>query len=342
MSGARGGLTHGQPTLRPGRGEHATRSDYQIQGMRVAAWSVRSDVHRALDRRLGRYRTTGAAQGADLTLRYVAELPGVREASPAGAGRVVYEPGGGVVRHVAETDELHAEVRGVRMRAQLRRGLVHIAGGTWTGARRYVATHTLTTLVLMEALKRRGRFPLHAGCLASDGRAVLIAGTSGAGKSTLSLALARRGLDYLSDDLVFLRPGSGGPPEITGFADAVGVADTTVQLLPELAGAAQTEPGFPKRLVCVDDVFTTRIVAAGRPHALVFPQVAGPGPSMLEPVPPDEAWLRLIPDVLLTEPRSSQAHLSAIAGLTEHLSCHRLRTGPDVDGAARLICELLR
>ena len=49
-----------------------------------------------------------------------------------------------------------------------------------------------------------GVLPLHAACLSFDGRGVLIAGASGTGKSTLSLALAKNGADFISDDWTYL------------------------------------------------------------------------------------------------------------------------------------------
>jgi hypothetical protein len=42
--------------------------------------------------------------------------------------------------------------------------------------------------------------PVHAGCVALDGRGVLLCGDSGAGKSTLSYACARAGWSYIADD----------------------------------------------------------------------------------------------------------------------------------------------
>jgi hypothetical protein len=42
--------------------------------------------------------------------------------------------------------------------------------------------------------------PVHAGCVALDGRGVLLMGDSGAGKSTLSFACARAGWSYVTDD----------------------------------------------------------------------------------------------------------------------------------------------
>jgi hypothetical protein len=49
-----------------------------------------------------------------------------------------------------------------------------------------------------------GVLAVHCACLSIDGRGLLIAGPSGAGKSSLSLALARQGFDYLSDDWTYL------------------------------------------------------------------------------------------------------------------------------------------
>lgn len=68
---------------------------------------------------------------------------------------------------------------------------------------------------------------LHCACLQYKGEAVLITGESGAGKSTLSFELARRGLDFISDDWTyFSRRGSevlawGLPTKIKLLPDSV-------------------------------------------------------------------------------------------------------------------------
>lgn len=48
---------------------------------------------------------------------------------------------------------------------------------------------------------QRGLLALHAGCVAINGRAVLLAGPGGAGKSSLTAVLLRRGCRFLSEDL---------------------------------------------------------------------------------------------------------------------------------------------
>ncbi len=74
------------------------------------------------------------------------------------------------------------------------------------GPGKVLAAYPYFTIPLMEVMKRRGRFPLHAGCVAKEGRGLLLAGTSGSGKSTLTAALVRDGWDFLSDDTVFIAP----------------------------------------------------------------------------------------------------------------------------------------
>ena len=85
----------------------------------------------------------------------------------------------------------------------------------------------------MEVMKRKGRFPLHAGCVARGGRGVLLAGTSGAGKSTLTAALVKDGWDFLSDDTVFVVP-QAGAASVWGFSDEIDCSDDTVRMFAEL------------------------------------------------------------------------------------------------------------
>jgi hypothetical protein len=49
---------------------------------------------------------------------------------------------------------------------------------------------------------------LHAACVGKNGRGVLLMGGSGSGKSTVALLCLLRGLDFLSEDAVFVQPSS--------------------------------------------------------------------------------------------------------------------------------------
>lgn len=71
---------------------------------------------------------------------------------------------------------------------------------------RHVAPFLLASL-----LAPHGRFVLHGGAIARNGRAVLILGDSGLGKSTLVLGALQDDWRVLSDDLVLARCGPSGP-----------------------------------------------------------------------------------------------------------------------------------
>lgn len=69
--------------------------------------------------------------------------------------------------------------------------------------------HTLVPIAMGVLGCTFGVVPLHSACLSRDGKGILIAGLSGAGKSTLAVALAKRGLRFVSDDWTYLRIDAG-------------------------------------------------------------------------------------------------------------------------------------
>ncbi|MBW8765712.1 MAG: hypothetical protein JF630_05565, partial [Geodermatophilales bacterium] len=96
-----------------------------------------------------------------------------------------------------------------------------------------------------------------------------------------------------------------------------------------------------KRQVRPERAWGAGVVWRAAPALLVFPRVAGTPESTLAPMDRGEALLELAPNVLLTEPHSSQAHLDALAGLVERSECWRLATGTDLGGAVRVLTELM-
>lgn len=262
---------------------------------------------------------------------------------PEGA-RTVYEPPVGRVVYADGADLLYIEA-GPRLRVLSEpssgRTRVSVLGEDEEDL--WLLSHPLFTIPLMEMLKRRGLFGLHAGGIARNGRALLLPGTSGAGKSTLTLALARAGFGLLGDDTLFLARRAGGDLRVLAFPDEFDLTDRTVSFFPELAPLLDSPlpAGWRKRQLRAEEVYGTGIVWEAEPALLVFPRVSGARESVLTPIPKDGALLSLVPNVLLTEPRSSQAHLDALADLAAGCACYRLDTGSDLDGAVRLLGELL-
>ena len=96
---------------------------------------------------------------------------------------------------------------------------------------------------------------LHASCVASDGRAVLIAGPSGSGKSDLALRLLDRGFTLVSDDRTIVRKDgdrliASAPATIKGKLEIRGIGifdmesagDMPVALVVELTADMQRLP----------------------------------------------------------------------------------------------------
>ncbi len=56
------------------------------------------------------------------------------------------------------------------------------------------------------AARSQGLIPLHGACVGADGRGLLLIGDSGAGKSTASLQCLLHGMDFVTEDSVFVTP----------------------------------------------------------------------------------------------------------------------------------------
>jgi hypothetical protein len=307
---------------------------YDFHGLRLGC-EAGDRLLAALEARLGRFQPATAGE-CDFHVEYRADPAGRPAIAPPAGSRVVYESPMGRVLYSPEVDRLFvdskwpitAECDPVAGRATVR---VHDAEERHAWA----LSHPLLTIPLIECLKRRDRFSIHAGGVAWQGRGILIPGSSGSGKSTLALALARAGFGFLGDDMLFLVRDDDSLLAL-GFPEEFDLTDDTVRLFPELGEllALEREEGWPKRRLRVDQRYGAPIVWQSRPRILVFPRVARAARSNLIPLDPGEALLELVPNILLTEPASSQRHLDALSDLVARAVCYRLETGTDFDDLA--------
>lgn len=312
---------------------------YEVHGVVISINSSEPAVLEAMDLRLRDFRCEMVVPGVDVRFEFLTDdRDGC--AQPAGNGRPVYETPYGSLYYYPDADALWGEFAGVSLRCEPGRGVAVMHAAAFTGRELYLATHPLATISLMELLERRARFSLHAACLAtSSGYGVLLAGPSGSGKSTLALALARAGMSFLSDDVVFLEHELPGAVGALGFPDAVGVTEQTAERFAAFRPLLDEPPapGFPKRLRRIEDLLGAPAVSECVPAALVFPQVLRDQPSRIASLDPQEALIRLVPDVLMTEPGATQAHLEAIAALLGQVQCYALGSGADLERAAELV-----
>jgi hypothetical protein len=302
----------------------------------VTAWP---ELMAAIDARLAPFAVEDSAW-PDLT---VAFRPANRQGQPFAdpPGRRVYDFTGGHVNYDDAGRRLTVAV-GDRIRASCdpAAGQAHVVIDSPRASDLYVLSHPVVSLLLMELLKARGLYPLHAAGLAVDGRGVLLAGTSGAGKSTLSLAMARRGFSFLSDDTVYMDRDACGW-RVHAFPDQIDLCADTVEMFPELLHVADAPvpPGWRKRQVRAEAVYGSTITWHAPARVLIFPSVSGKATSAIRPLSPQEALFELAPNVLLTDITRSQQHLDALAGLVSQCACYHLDTGRDLDEAVEVVRE---
>jgi hypothetical protein len=116
-----------------------------------------------------------------------------------------------------------------------------------------------------------GVVPLHAACLARNGKALMIVGPSGSGKSTLAMALSQRGFSLISDDWTYV---SLDDNRLTahGLRAPVKLLPDTVRYFPELR-AFQPHKSLNGELayeVEAQEVFGAEVKLKSRPSQIFF------------------------------------------------------------------------
>jgi hypothetical protein len=262
---------------------------------------------------------------------------------PKGPGLPFYEFESGEALYFKDSDQLYLSFgEGVRVLCVPSQGHATFSVVESDPVNLFMVTHLIFTIVLVEMLKRRGYYSVHAAGFTKDGKAILIPGASGAGKSTLAITLLRSGFGFLSDDMVFVRRGSD-ELRVLGFSEDVDVSDQTIRFFPELSFLADAPNtyGWPKKQVRADEVYGVDLIAEATPGAIVLPQIAHRDTSAVRRITPDEALLEIVSNVLLTEIRACQSHLSVLTELVRRTPCYRLETGRDFDHIPIILGELV-
>jgi hypothetical protein len=174
---------------------------------------------------------------------------------------------------------------------------------------------------------------VHASAAAHAGTALVLPGPMGAGKSTLVAALVRAGLDYLTDEVVAIDPGSG---LVRPYPKYVSLAGDPAAAAPE----AVREYLGDTSLVAPDALRPGAVAREpASPRVVVTPRYEPGATATLEPLRPAAALAALAQHSFHLETDAART-LAVLGALVQQSACYELVSG-DVPGATRLLLELV-
>ena len=136
--------------------------------------------------------------------------------------------------------------------------------------------------------------PIHAACVALNGRGLLLCGDSEAGKSSLAYACARSGWTFISDDASYLLRGWKGKVVI-GNPHLIRLRESAPMLFPELSAYPVILRAQGDRSIELATAAEPNLITA--PHSrtdyIIFLNRQSNGPAVLSPFPREKAIGRL-------------------------------------------------
>jgi hypothetical protein len=181
---------------------------------------------------------------------------------------------------------------------------------------------------------------IHAGAVAHNGSAVLIAGPTGAGKSSLVAWLIGNGFTYLSDEIALLL---GGQTEILGLPRALvlkpGSADQ-ILAMPAYRGARTVTAG--EHVMVRPDHVQSHEAKRHPCGLIVFPRYEVGSDLRVEAISPAQAALRLV-GTNLNARNLADGGFRALTGLSRQVPAITMRYGSfgQLQGTADVLARFL-
>jgi hypothetical protein len=203
--------------------------------------------------------------------------------------------------------------------------------------------HLFTLLFVRTSAALRHRLLFHAAAVARGGRLVLLPGESGSGKTTLAAALAARGWQFYTDELVALDRQTGDiRPLPLPMSIKPGSLEALLPYYPQLATAVVHARADGKRVRYLrpPDAEPPAPARAGQLHALVFPRFDRDTPTRLRPLDKAAALSRLAAAGSSDRPLT-YADVARMVELVERCACWELPISNLSEGIAALETEVM-
>ncbi|MFQ5893809.1 MAG: hypothetical protein ACE5H5_05800 [Nitrospinota bacterium] len=206
--------------------------------------------------------------------------------------------------------------------------------------------YTFTDLLmapLMEMLKQRGFYGLHAAALAKEEAGYLFPGGAESGKTTIALSLVKREFRYLADDKVLLRKEDGDIAALA-FTRRFNIDPDIGRHYQELRFLKDLEPlpGIEKRPYDISRVYPNAFVSSCRPTFLIHLERTEASRSEIARLSSHESFTRLLHQTILSFHRPVAAQqLKLFADLARGTKSYLLHLGDDLYGAPERLLDLL-
>jgi hypothetical protein len=186
-----------------------------------------------------------------------------------------------------------------------------------------------------------GLVSLHANCVARDGRGIIILGEPGSGKTTMSYLAAQRGMDFHSDEGVFLEICQGDLRAWGGFWPVV-FRQHTVDIFPELQSCTgQFTYGDLSFCPANKGCLQSRDAEPVLPACSIFLSRSPSQSVTLAQLSPLEVYERLASSLLFEEQEQFAKQQDTALRILSSLPTYELSYGRDPAAAVELIEDLL-
>lgn len=190
-------------------------------------------------------------------------------------------------------------------------------------------------------MEKNGGQLLHAAAVGTREGAVLITGKGGVGKSSTALSCLKKGMYYLADDYLIVKPGP--EPLVQSLYGTAKLVPNDLNRFPELAPYVKADTGdhFEKLLLFLYPALKDQIVKSLPLKAIMKPEVGNSGISSLSAIPYKKILGALSFTTMSQLPYAGEYTQDVITNLIKDLPCYQLTLGPDPEEIASLLQHYL-
>lgn len=188
---------------------------------------------------------------------------------------------------------------------------------------------------ILELLRWRGLYPLHASGVVQKNSKILLLGSSGCGKSTVTASLFSQGYRFLSDELVFIKKTDSVVHILPVFHTLKFYPEIFYKQNPLLKNQKYTKAYIQKNkeiIINIHLAYPYWIAHSFIPNAILFLKITHNRKSVLMPIPKRLALFKLINQsaTLFMGGEPSQKHLDVLRRLLTQAVTFQLLLGQDL------------